>query len=174
MSVIGRIATVWIVVVAVIRVAITASVVIVPIIAASETKETPVAIEATARPGEVLTGNAVTDAAHMDATPHMTTTKSAGNMSTAEPTADMCTSESAAAKSATNMPTAESAADVATSESAPSMTAAAPTTMAGGKGVRSHRNTERYGGDEDHGVSCHGLLPDVLNVGHGISSAAPG
>ena len=76
MSVIGRIAAVWIVIVAVIRVAVTATGVIVPVVTTSETKETPVVIEATTRPGKVLTGNAVTDTAHMTATKpaHMATT----------------------------------------------------------------------------------------------------
>jgi hypothetical protein len=51
-------------------------------------------IEATARPGKVLTGNAVTDAAHMDATAHMTATEPA-HVAATEPAAHVAAAEPA-------------------------------------------------------------------------------
>ena len=80
---------------------------------------------------------------------HAATTKSAGNMSAAESSAEMGASESAAATMTT-------------------------TTMAGGQGIRSHCNTERHGGDDEYGLSCGGLVLDVLNEGHRVFSAGSG
>jgi hypothetical protein len=79
-----------------------------------------VVIEATARPGKVLTGNAVTDAAHMDAASHMTATKHT-HMTTAKP------AHVAATEPAAHVAT-EAAAHVATAAAAYVATAAATTT----------------------------------------------
>jgi hypothetical protein len=89
-----------------------------------------VVIEATARPGKVLTGNAVTDAAHMDAASHMTATKHT-HMTTAKPAHVAATEPAAhvATEAAAHVATA-AAAHVATAAAAHVATAAATTTAA--------------------------------------------
>jgi hypothetical protein len=84
-------------------------------------------------------------------------------LSTAESTAHMAASESAAAattaasESAATMTTAASESAATTT----AMTAAATTAMFGGQGVRHHCSTKRDGNEEDHDLACDGLLLDA-------------